>query len=240
MQWSNWYKVNIGSGNGLVRSHYLNLHCHMSPWGLGRVLLWPRSTMSYVTMRAGASTTLTQIYNVICHHEGWGEYYFDPDLQCHMSPWGLGRVLLWPRSTMSNVTMRAGASTTLTQIYNVICHHEGWGEYYSDPDLQCHMSPWGLGRVLLWPRSTTSYVTIRAGASTTRLLVLPKMINMNILKALDSNTTWVLIFQYSYSYVQYSPLPWSPLGHNELTLGKWQFCPCFLWLDVLVFMRHLH
>ena len=47
----------------------------------------------------------------------------------------------------------------------------------------------------------------RAGASTTRVLVLPKMINMNILKTLYSSTTRVLIFQYLYSYVQYSPQP---------------------------------
>ena len=47
----------------------------------------------------------------------------------------------------------------------------------------------------------------RAGASTTRVLVLPKMINMNILKTLYSSTTQVVIFQYSYSYVQYSPQP---------------------------------
>ena len=47
----------------------------------------------------------------------------------------------------------------------------------------------------------------RDGASTTRVLVLPKMINMNILKSLYSSTTRVLIFQYSYSYVQYSPQP---------------------------------
>ena len=47
----------------------------------------------------------------------------------------------------------------------------------------------------------------RAGASTTRVLVLYKMINMNILKTLYSSTTRVLIFQYSYSYVQYSPQP---------------------------------
>ena len=38
---------------------------------------------------------------------------------------------------------------------------------------------------------------IRAGAGTTRVLVLPKIINMNILKTLYSNTTRVLIFQYS-------------------------------------------
>ena len=47
----------------------------------------------------------------------------------------------------------------------------------------------------------------RAGASTTRVLILPKMINMNILKTLYSSTTRVLIFQYSYSYVEYSPQP---------------------------------
>ena len=51
---------------------------------------------------------------------------------------------------------------------------------------------------------------IRAGASTTRVLVLPKMINMNILKTLYSSTTRVLIFQYSYSYAEYSPQP-SPI-----------------------------
>ena len=48
----------------------------------------------------------------------------------------------------------------------------------------------------------------RAGASTTRVLVLPKLINMNIVRTLYSSTTWVPIFQYSYSYVQYSPQPW--------------------------------
>ena len=47
----------------------------------------------------------------------------------------------------------------------------------------------------------------RAGASTTRVLVLSKMVNMNILKTLYSSTTRVLIFQYSYSYVKYSPQP---------------------------------
>ena len=52
------------------------------------------------------------------------------------------------------------------------------------------------------------YDVDRAGASTTRVLVLPKTINMNILKTLYSSTTRVLIFQYSYSYVEYSPQPW--------------------------------
>ena len=46
-------------------------------------------------------------------------------------------------------------------------------------------------------------VMTRAGESTTQVLVLPKMINMNMLKTLYSSTTWALIFQYSYSYVQY-------------------------------------
>ena len=47
----------------------------------------------------------------------------------------------------------------------------------------------------------------RAGSSTTRVLVLPQMMNMNILKTLHSSTTRVLIFQHSYSYVQYSSQP---------------------------------
>ena len=47
----------------------------------------------------------------------------------------------------------------------------------------------------------------RAGSSTTRVLVLPQMMNMNILKTLYSGTTRVLIFQHSYSYVQYSSQP---------------------------------
>ena len=47
----------------------------------------------------------------------------------------------------------------------------------------------------------------RAGASTTRILVLLKMINMNILKTLYSSATRVLIFQYSYSHDEYSPQP---------------------------------
>ena len=51
-------------------------------------------------------------------------------------------------------------------------------------------------------------VSVRAGASTTRVLVLPKMINMNILKTSYSSATPALMFQYSYSYVQYSPKPW--------------------------------
>ena len=55
---------------------------------------------------------------------------------------------------------------------------------------------------------TCTWMWTRAGASATRVLVLPKMINMNILKTLYSSTTPVLIFQYSYSYVQYSPQPW--------------------------------
>ena len=57
----------------------------------------------------------------------------------------------------------------------------------------------------------------RAGASTTRVLILPQMINMNVLKTLYSSTTRVLIFQYLYSYVQYSPQPWmedKPVFHK--------------------------
>ena len=50
----------------------------------------------------------------------------------------------------------------------------------------------------------TWYITmIRAGASTTRVLVLPMTINMNLLKTLYSSTTRVLISQYSYSCVQF-------------------------------------
>ena len=59
-------------------------------------------------------------------------------------------------------------------------------------------------------------VKTRAGASTTRVLVLPKMINMNILKTLYSSTTRVLIFQYSYSYVEYSPQPWLRQNNTKL------------------------
>ena len=48
---------------------------------------------------------------------------------------------------------------------------------------------------------------------TTQILVLPKMINMNVLKILYWNTTHVPIFQYSYLYVQYySPQPWPEAG----------------------------
>ena len=75
-------------------------------------------------------------------------------------------------------------------------------------------------------------VVIRAGASTTRVLVLPKIINMNILKTLYSSTTRVLIFQYSYSYVQYSPQPWSSYWqpsrhwlHPRLSIGQPQVQP---------------
>ena len=57
--------------------------------------------------------------------------------------------------------------------------------------------------------------TFRARASTTRVLVLPKMINMNILKTLYSSTTRVLIFQYSYSYDQYSPQPCIPYKSSD-------------------------
>ena len=59
----------------------------------------------------------------------------------------------------------------------------------------------------LWHVQTAHPQHSRAGASTIWVLVLPKMINMNILKTLYSSTTRVLIFQYSYSYVQYLPLP---------------------------------
>ena len=62
---------------------------------------------------------------------------------------------------------------------------------------------------------------IRAGASTTRVLVLPKIINMNMLKTLYLSTTRVLIFQYSYSYVEYSPQPWHELiGFDTLRSGN--------------------
>ena len=53
-----------------------------------------------------------------------------------------------------------------------------------------------------------SFTLSRAGESTTRVLVLPKMIKINILKILYSSTTRALIFQYSSSYVQCSPKPW--------------------------------
>ena len=70
------------------------------------------------------------------------------------------------------------------------------------------------------PHNSTPY---RAGASTTRVLVLYKMINMNILKTLYSSTTRVLIFQYS--YVQYSPQPrprsW-PMKVSKWAMGD--FC----------------
>ena len=65
----------------------------------------------------------------------------------------------------------------------------------------------------------------RAGASTTRVLVLPKMINMNTLKTLYSSTTRVLIFQYSYLYVQYWPQPWyqdrSPSNGLQRNMPYW-------------------
>ena len=61
----------------------------------------------------------------------------------------------------------------------------------------------------------------RAGASTTRVRVLPKTIDMNILKTLYSSTTRVLISQYSYSYVQYSPQPCrSPVNYPHK--GQWR------------------
>ena len=70
------------------------------------------------------------------------------------------------------------------------------------------LSPYGVSR--------PQWVKTRAGASTTRVLVLPKMINMNILKTLYSSTTRVLIFQYSYSYVEYSPQPWLRQNNTKL------------------------
>ena len=69
----------------------------------------------------------------------------------------------------------------------------------------------------------------RAGASTTRVLVLYKMINMNILKTLYSSTTRVLIFQYSYSYVQYSPQPWLELTAIEIPCTRLTFLTRIIW-----------
>ena len=63
-----------------------------------------------------------------------------------------------------------------------------------------YLFQWPL--LLTWTNFNPS---IWAGASTTRALNLLKMINMNMPKTLYSSTTPVLIFQYSYWYVQYSP-----------------------------------
>ena len=48
---------------------------------------------------------------------------------------------------------------------------------------------------------------IRFGANKTRVLVLPKLINMNIPKILSLSATWVQIFQCSFSYFQNSSRP---------------------------------
>ena len=85
---------------------------------------------------------------------------------------------------------------------------------------------------------TNVFMSSRAGARTTRVIVLHKMINTNILKTLYSSTTRVLIFQYSYSYVQYSPQPWWAVG-SELEEASvqttWWHEPPTSWGSILIF-----
>ena len=97
------------------------------------------------------------------------------------------------------------------------CHHDAAALWTVEVVSQCKMKPlvswwryqliWYSYFMLIWIQPQCRSRVTRAGASTTRVLVLPKMINMNILKTLYSSTTRVLIFQYSYSYVEYSPQP---------------------------------
>ena len=80
-------------------------------------------------------------------------------------------------------------------------------------------------------KESINNLSCRAGASSTWVLVLPKTINMNILKTLYLSTTRVLIFQYSYSYVQYSPqacclVNWNHVcPYNSVHISLLLFCP---------------
>ena len=86
---------------------------------------------------------------------------------------------------------------------------------------------WEILTELKWTECWSEmHIVPRAGASTTQVLVLPKMVNMNILNTLYSGTTRVLIFQYSYSYVQYYPSPdgatWTPGGCVNIKMVFYQ------------------
>ena len=91
-----------------------------------------------------------------------------------------------------------------------------------------------------WDNSMWPVLSIhigRAGASTTRVLLLPKLINMNTVK----HCARVLIFQYSYSYVQYLPQPciWVNIGSgNSLLPDGTKLLPePILTYDIINWMR---
>ena len=94
----------------------------------------------------------------------------------------------------------------------------------SEPMMTCHQHGihlWEIPQEVL-KIFLLKWVWNRAGASTTRVLVLPKMINMNILKTLYSSTDFPVLVLVCFKY---SPQPWFENYSIAITsrsaMGQW-------------------